>query len=265
MNIAELAGKLFESFPQALAEEWDRPGLSVGNPLGEVEGIATALDPLPSSIRAASASGCNVLLTHHPAFLEAPALITPSASTSSLAGEVVWTAVCSGVSLVAMHTNLDRSDAALDLCASAAGLVRTGRIGEPDGYGALLEGDGSSVAVLARRLDARLGGEARIYGDVSSVPRSVGFLSGSAGDLGRDSVERGCTCVIAGECGYHRVLDLVAAGCAVILVGHDISELAYAGLLDRTVAACAPGIRHVRLKDEPRWMTSQMARGRERP
>ena len=134
MQVRDLERLVFERFPRQLAESWDRPGLSVGDPTEEVACIACALDPTPTNVRAAASLGANVLLTHHPAFLDPPFPMTPEARTSSQGGAAAYEAARLGVSLIAMHTNLDRSEEALDLAASLIGLPRVGRLVEPDGY-----------------------------------------------------------------------------------------------------------------------------------
>ena len=59
---------------------------------------ATRSVPPPSS-------GCNVLVTHHPAFLKAPEWLTPGRGAAG----VVFSAMDAGVALVNAHTNLDRA------------------------------------------------------------------------------------------------------------------------------------------------------------
>ena len=131
MLVSDIVNLLFAQYDEALAEPWDKPGLSVGSPSARVEAIACALDPTPTNIRLAKESGANVLVTHHPAFLEPPFPITPDAGTSSIGGASVYEAARLGVSLIAMHTNLDRSEDALDLIADKLSLGRIGRLIAP--------------------------------------------------------------------------------------------------------------------------------------
>lgn len=261
MILEEFVSSLFDVYPQAQAEDWDKPGLLVGNPQDELDGIACALDCTPRAVRSARSLGANVLLTHHPAFLEAPDLVTPSARSSSQAGATVWEAVSNGVALVAMHTNLDRSDAALDLAAEKLSMHRVGRV-EDGGYGALLDAGGISLGELASRCAAAFGRDPRVYGDLDSAHDLVGFSSGSLGGIGREALDRGCTCIITGECGHHTALDLLCAGCAVILLGHDVSELPYAGLLAGTAERLAPGVPVTVLDEKTLWQTINATSGR---
>lgn len=252
ITVSEVVEALYETFPRDLAEVWDRPGLSVGDPRAEVEGITCALDPTPHALAAARANGSNLLVTHHPAFLNPPSVVTPEAATSSMAGQVVWDACSCSMSLVAMHTNLDRSEQAMARISTILGLGLQGRVEEPDGFGAILEA-GLSVGELAALCDKRLGGHARVYGDPRSVAGSVAYCSGSLGQLGRESMNSGCDCVITGECGYHVALDLAESGCSVILLGHDVSEFPYAGLLGDVLMKKFADIPVTVLDESPRW------------
>lgn len=255
-TVSQVEKVLFDAFPRDRAEGWDRPGLLVGNPSRDVTGVACALDVTPDAIRVASERGCNVLVTHHPAFLEPPVPVTPDVASSSLAGACVYQACERGVSLIAMHTNLDRSQAALDRIAHILDYPARGRVEMPDGYGALLDGGASTVSDVALRCSERLGRIPRIWGDPAAPAGRIGFFSGSLGSLGREALAAGCSCVIAGECGYHVTLDLEAAGLAVILVGHDVSELPFAGLLSEVIGDALPDIPVVVLREHVNWRTN---------
>ena len=226
---------LFSLFPATDAEPWDRVGLSVGDPQAAIEGVACCLDPTPDAIRRARESGCNVLVTHHPAFLDPPAIVGPHAT---LASRTVWEAVRLGVSLVAMHTNLDRSEPALRLPAALTGLPYLRPL-DVDGYGAVLDGNGLTAAEVAERFAATYGAPAQVW---HGRQRSgdVAFCSGSLGGIGDGALRAGCSTIVGGELSYHRCLDLVARGAAVILLGHDASEQPYAELLAESVEELEP-------------------------
>ncbi|MDO4443382.1 MAG: Nif3-like dinuclear metal center hexameric protein, partial [Slackia sp.] len=69
-TIGALVGVLSEMFRPCDAEPWDRTGLLVGDAAAPLAGVACALDPTLDAIERAEACGANVLLTHHPAFLD---------------------------------------------------------------------------------------------------------------------------------------------------------------------------------------------------
>lgn len=253
LRVSDVVNAVAQAFPPEHAEGWDRPGLSVGDPHAEVEGIACALDVTPASIAAARACGCNVLVTHHPAFLNPPFPVTPDVRTSSLAGACVWDAVRAGVALVAAHTNLDRSEAALDLASGLLSLPRVGRLQEPDGYGALLDASGLTLGELATRSARAFGCTPVVWGGEERELATVAFCSGSLGGFGEDAIRRSVSCVVTGEAGYHRLSELACAGVDAILLGHDASERPWARLLADTLAGACPHTC-IQVLDEPlRW------------
>ena len=70
LTVGALEQAHLASYPAEDAEEWDRTGITVGDPADLVRGVAVALDPTIEAVHAAADAGANVLLTHHPAFLE---------------------------------------------------------------------------------------------------------------------------------------------------------------------------------------------------
>jgi dinuclear metal center YbgI/SA1388 family protein len=106
-TLAHLIQTLDQAFPPAWTEPWDNVGLLVGNPSAPLTGVLISLDPTPDAIARAASAGANALVTHHPAYLEAPARLTGSSAVERL----VAAALSSGVALIAAHTNLDRSPA----------------------------------------------------------------------------------------------------------------------------------------------------------
>lgn len=253
MRVSDVLAMLCEAFPLEQAESWDWPGLSVGDPRAEVKGIACALDALPHTVRAAHDAGCNLLVTHHPAFREMQFPITPEVRTSSVAAATIFEAARLGVSIVSMHTNLDKSELALDLVSELCGLERTGRLQEPEGFGALMDAGGVSLGDLAARVAHSFGCTPIIWGDESRALRTAVFCSGSLGSLGDEAVAQGIDCVITGEGGYHRVSELACAGVDAILLGHDASERPFAGLLARVISQKAPDTSIVVVDESLRW------------
>lgn len=111
---------LDQLYPFALAEEWDNVGLIVGDSKAEVTGVLLALDVTRDVLADAKASGCNVVATHHPVIFRAVKRL----NESELQGALVGTALRDGISLVALHTNLDSAVGGLnDTLCEALGLV----------------------------------------------------------------------------------------------------------------------------------------------
>ena len=114
MVVGELERELLRKMPASDACSWDRTGMLVGNPMDTVRGVAVALDPTIHAVEEAHAHGANVLLTHHPVFIDAPDAFMPQAAMGHAPGAVVRRACELGVSVLSFHTALDVSTAGLD-------------------------------------------------------------------------------------------------------------------------------------------------------
>lgn len=119
IRVRDIEDAIAERFPPERAEGWDQVGLLVGDASAEVRGVAFALDPTVSAIHTAAEAGANVLVTHHPAFLESPATVCAGPAGG---GAAAFAAASRGVALINAHTNLDRDAAAQLLIPERLGL-----------------------------------------------------------------------------------------------------------------------------------------------
>lgn len=117
--VSDIVAAIHQAFPPSWAEPWDCVGLLVGDARAIVTGVRVALDPTQEEISAARASGANVLVTHHPAFLETPHTVTAASGTAGLA----YMAASLNVALISAHTNLDRAPDGAASLPRALGLV----------------------------------------------------------------------------------------------------------------------------------------------
>lgn len=104
-TIGSLVSSLLRRFPAEWAEEWDNVGLVIGDATRKVTCVLVTLDATAEAVQRAVSSGANVLITHHPPFLEpqaAPARCPGPAGT-------LEAAVRAEVAVISLHTNLDRS------------------------------------------------------------------------------------------------------------------------------------------------------------
>lgn len=246
MTVGELEEMLLSKYPAQDAEPWDRTGVLVGNPDALVEGVAVALDPTVPAVLAAKEAGCNVLLTHHPAFLEAPESFLPGPSVAAQPGALVVAALQNDVALINFHTALDLNEEGLMAMPSALGLeyVRTvqplsGASATGRGYGALCtlpaDRELASVGDVAAWCKSAFGTSPRIWGDPCATVCHVVTAQGSAGCIAADALAAGADCLVCGEFKYHDALAYSQAGMAIIELGHDKSELPLAHALYKAV------------------------------
>ena len=144
MKVAELEQALLERYPLTDAESWDHVGLSVGDPAASVTGVSCALDATEANVRAAAERGDNVLLTHHPVYIKAPDCFAPASAGRPQASSALYTAARLGVSIISLHTNLDRSLEARQCLSQTLRLVALSSLEHPEdssatGLGAICE------------------------------------------------------------------------------------------------------------------------------
>ena len=241
MRVSDLEAALFAAFPRTDAEPWDHVGLSVGDPAAEVGRVFVALDATVEDVRAAHAVGANVLVAHHPVYLDAPDAFTPRASDRPQAAAAVYEAARLGVSVLSFHTNLDRSLAAQEALPRALGMARIASLehaDDPDatGLGSYADAPASTLGALADRVASAFGIEPRVWGDPAAPVARCAFLGGSLGHFGERALECGAHAIVTGEAGYHVCQDLAQRGLGIVLIGHDVSEYPFCALL---ATACA--------------------------
>ena len=194
ITVGTVARALDRRFPVAWAEPWDRVGLIAGDSAVQVRTSLVTLDATAEAIARAHELGAQLLVTHHPPYLEPPARITPGPGPDG----ALEAAIRRGIAVISMHTNLDRS---------------------PEGAGAL-------PALLGLEAEAPLeSGEEEIALIITYAPQSAGDAlidAMSAAGAGRLGSYEGCAFASAGT-GRFRALD--GASPVVPDVGRGIDEV----------------------------------------
>ena len=244
MLVGELERKLLSIIPDEMAEPWDRTGMLVGNPESEVACVAVSLDPTLDAIDFARSHDCNVLLTHHPLFLDPPQEIKPRGLTHDAVGSRVWHAIEAGVSIISFHTALDANPLASEVLSRPLGIELTGEVleGVPDhasyGYGRIGIPSVQSLGELSQRCVRAFGRYARVWGDAAHPIDRACCWTGAAGDSPQTCLDQGIDVLICGEVKYHVALDAYEQGLSIIELGHDVSEQVHCGVLIESLKMC---------------------------
>ena len=148
VNLAMVTDVLERLYPLRYAEDWDHPGLIVGDPTAPVRRIAFAADPTAAVIDEAIGWKADLLITHHPLLFRA----VHEVSGRGVHGDDAMRLNRAGCALWVGHTNADASvrgpgQAAADLfgledqrplvpiddpqAPGPVGLGRVGRLAEP--------------------------------------------------------------------------------------------------------------------------------------
>lgn len=223
---------LEEVAPSRLAEEWDNPGLQVGDPSLEIQKILIALDPTLRALAQAAAGGSQLLLTHHPLIFRPLSRLDPKIYP----GNVIFEAVKKEIAVAAAHTNLDVVPGGInDMLASlfklehvevlekkedqkitGAGLGRIGNLKEPMTLLALME---TAKTLLGTQNVRGLGGK-------NLNIRRVAVVGGSGGGMAAAASRMGADLLLTGDISHHEALEALNYELALIDGGHFYTEKA---------------------------------------
>jgi len=237
--------------PARLAQPWDNVGLQVGSPAWPVRTIRVALDPALDVIAAACRDRVDLVITHHPLIFKPLKRIDPASEQ----GAVIREAVTHQTAVFSAHTNLDAAVGGVnEVLACRLGIehVRPLVSGEPSGVRSPADetqglgriGDLKSPQLLtdfARRVKTRLGlAHVRVSGSPELDVKRVAVCSGSGSGLLEDFLVSDAQVYVSGDLHYHNARDTVAAGRALIDVGHFASEVVVVdALAKRLQEACS--------------------------
>lgn len=267
--VGDLEKALLRKMPAKDACSWDRTGMLVGNPFEVVSGVAVALDPTIPALETAHQAGANVLVCHHPVFLDAPTSFVPASMQGHTTGSVVRRAIELGMSIMSFHTALDVSTAGLD---AVPALLRLHGIGvlEPlegsttKGFGRICEPDDDealSLRYLSARCVSVFGAIPRVWGAPEKVVRRIVTCGGSASSMLDLCLSQGADCLVCGEVKYHDALNASLSGLAIIELGHDISEFPLCALLAAACEAAGVSKSSITMIDpKNNWYTPESSR-----
>ncbi|NOY45793.1 MAG: Nif3-like dinuclear metal center hexameric protein [Deltaproteobacteria bacterium] len=259
LTVSEIARAVESVAPLSLAEPWDRPGLQLGDPRARVRTVLVALDPSPAAVAAALSQRAELLLTHHPLFLEPLARI----DLSTPLGRKIRDLLTAGVAVYCAHTNLDRALGGVnDRLAAKLGLVEVEPLPDSgkDGPGLGRVGrlpDPVPLAEFAREATGLSAPTARVVGDPLRRVERVAVCGGSGASLWPSAQEAGAQVLVTGDVRHHAALDAREAGMALVDVGHAVGERCAVEALAEAVQAVSQGdqrgVKVVVLEEDEPW------------
>lgn len=228
-TVGDVRAVMRRHYPEEWAADWDAVGLVCGDPHASVRRILLAVDPAPSVVDEALLVQADMIITHHPLFLQGVHAVTPETA----GGSVVHTLIGHGIALYCAHTNADHASPGVsDALATALGVYdtvpveitgdagvgvgRIGRVAEP-----------CSLQEFAVRVTGSLPETVqgiRVAGDLDRVVRTVA-VCGGAGDSLLAAIGSRADVYVTSDLRHHRAQDhLAAGGGALIDVAHWASE-----------------------------------------
>ena len=251
-QLNEVVSLAHSFWPLSGAEEWDSPGLVVGDGASTVTRILLAVDAVDATVREAIAMKAELLVTHHPLLFRAISTV----AEDTYKGHLIADLIRGGVALLACHTNADVVENGVsDVIAQRLGLVNTspitqgatasigiGRVGElPEPV---------TLGVLARRLADILpatAGGIRVSGDYTQSISRIALCGGAGDSLLLEPMVRGADVFITSDLRHHpaqesRELSLLSKGPALIDVSHWASESLWLETAAEQLRTALPGV-----------------------
>ncbi len=217
--------------PFDLAEKWDNVGLIVGDAGQEIRKAIISLDAGFDAITRAEETGCDLIITHHPLFIEPLKNLNLKDPTAFKAGRLLK----AGISLVAMHTNLDAADGGVaDTLAQALSL----RDVESKGYFRVGTIEPAPLSDWVKTLtfkNPRITDAGRPAGRIAACP-------GSGMSLWREAIDAGCDTIVTGDVKYHSAMEAFEAGLNVVDLGHYGTESIIVGTFAERLAQILKGV-----------------------
>ena len=250
--------KMEQWAPLSYAEDWDNPGLQVGDRQKQIQKVMIALTPGEAAVDAAITAKVDLLLTHHPLIFRALKQVN---DTDFISRRIV-TLLQADISYFAMHTNFDAAPGCMaDLAAKRleiqdsqpleitgevngipVGIGKAGRLAEPVSLDTLAE----QVKQVFELPFVLVYGEKAVGEKVSRVAVSPG----AGGSMIRYALQQKAEVLVTGDIGHHDAIDAAAQGMAVIDAGHYGLEHIFVPFMAEYVARVSDGTIEV-IQAEP--------------
>ena len=177
--------------PAKYAEQWDNPGLNIGDPDADINKILVALDATENVIDEAIAKGADMIITHHPLLFHAVKKINYNMPD----GRKIMKLIKNNINHFAAHTNLDAA-----------------------------KGD-TTMGMLAVRIKEGLGLDAvRVTGNLSRKVKKVALCTGAGAEFIDDAVKAKCDVYVTSDIKYHEAMDAVDKDICLIDATHYATE-----------------------------------------
>ena len=223
-TVREIEQALFELAPGEAAMEWDNVGHLLGDPDQAVERVLVALDITEGVADEAIASGCQLVVAHHPV-MNCRWTPVQNIRDDTFQGHLFLKLLRNNVSAICMHTNLDIAWGGVnDALAQRLELVDPGPLCE-NGLGRVGEYPESvALADYVRFVCQALGCNGLRYADAGKPVRRVAVGGGACGEFEEDAIRAGCDTFVTADLSYHQFLEAAGKGINLIDAGHFPTE-----------------------------------------
>jgi dinuclear metal center YbgI/SA1388 family protein len=213
VSLSQLTEHFESLWPISGAEDWDRPGLTTGDPKQTISKVLLTVDVTAEVLEEAKAKGCELVVSHHPLLLKGVNFL----AEDQLKGELISFAIRNSIALYSAHTNADIVvDGVSDVLARSIGLqdsvpliatgasVGHGRIGKLKKPLKLSE-FAQQVSALLPKTNAPV----KVAGSLDADIEKVAVVGGAGDSFIEDAKRFGADCLITSDLRHHVSLDAV--------------------------------------------------------
>lgn len=221
-------------WPPSGAEEWDQPGLVVGNLDQPISSIHLVVDVTPASVEEALEQGADLIIAHHPLLLKGVTTV----AESTYKGHIVASLIRGQCALYSAHTNADVvPEGTSSRLAELLGLTQhtpivpgpssdhgLGRVGELPAEQTLYE-----LAVALGELLPQTAVGPVVAGEPDRVVKRVAVCAGAGDSLLGEEIVRSSDVYITSDLRHHpasesREQSVLHGGPALINISHFAAE-----------------------------------------
>ena len=244
LKVKDIAKAIEDFAPLSLKEDWDNPGLQVGDREMEVTGVLLCLDVTEEILREARKRDCNMIVSHHPLIFGGLKRLTGATPTE----RIVADALRDSIAIYSAHTNLDSAFEGVSYEMAHMLGMKECRPLEKSHSGDDREGLGivgsirptPKLEFLRKVRDTFEVKDLRYSAQTPGIiVRKVALCGGSGGSLIKKALQSGADVYICGDLKYH---DFTSYGSEILLadIGHFESELCSRKILSRAIRQAHP-------------------------
>lgn len=221
MLIAEFAAVMENIAPKSLAMDFDNVGLLIGTEKRHIRKVLVALDCTAAVAHEAVEMDADLVLTHHPMFLNGIKRIAPDDPDTSTA----YILIRNGIGHFAAHTNLDAAQGGVnDAICTLLGIENAVPI-PPEDLGRV----GSLKTSMPLKdfctlIEQKMNTTVLTNGKADVPVSRIACIGGNGGGDIVAAVEAGADTFVTGEVRHHQALLAAELGLNVVVAGHYETE-----------------------------------------
>ncbi len=223
INVNDILEHLNQLAPPETAFEWDNVGIMVGSKQKTVKKVLVTLDVSLDAVDEAAQKGCDLIVSHHPLIFNPLKSVTDMTPT----GKAVIDLVKNDISVVSMHTNLDKAnDGVAFNFAKSLGLegIYKSPLDKLEVVHCGTVKQQTNFEDFVQTIGEKLGTKAIRFSKNNDFVKKVATGCGAGYGIPESVVKEGVDTFVVGEAKYNDYLDSAFYGINIIDVGHFASE-----------------------------------------